>query len=248
MRLIDFGSGTDKQVEGMHTTFAGSAFYISPEMFQRTYLQKTDVWSVGVSLYVLVAGYPADVLQKAFNLLHKADRNLRDLPNFPDNMPDPFYDMLEGLLIYRHKKRKTAGEMLNHEFVQFHKEAFTVAHIVAEAQQEANKQALKDGLKTSMRKTQSVALLGSVGRHTLFLDYQRYERSLTTLLATLLDKNELNELVKALNQKLLVKKQEHEQKQKEAASGGDHIIEQQLDIIPIHDLKKILEEQQQEQV
>lgn len=26
MRLIDFGSGTDKVVEGNHTTFAGSAF------------------------------------------------------------------------------------------------------------------------------------------------------------------------------------------------------------------------------
>lgn len=26
MKLIDFGSGTDKEVEGNHTTFAGSAF------------------------------------------------------------------------------------------------------------------------------------------------------------------------------------------------------------------------------
>jgi serine/threonine protein kinase len=32
----------------------GSAFYISPELFQRTYNEKTDVWSAGVCLYVII--------------------------------------------------------------------------------------------------------------------------------------------------------------------------------------------------
>jgi serine/threonine protein kinase len=244
LRLIDFGSGTNKLVEGNHTTFAGSAFYISPEMFQRTYFQKTDVWSVGVTLYVLVAGFPADKLQKAFNLLQGVNRNLRLLPNFPEDLPDSFYAMLEDLLVYRHKKRKTAGEILNDEFVQFHKQAFTVEQIVLEAQQEANEQALKDGTKKSRGKTQSVSLRGSVGRHSLFLDYKKYERSLTTLLATLLDKKELIQLMNALNKKISVKKQE----QKEAANDGEQALEKSLDVIPISELKKILEEQNQEQV
>jgi serine/threonine protein kinase len=56
--------------------------------FQRTYSYKTDVWSAGVTIYVLVAGFPADLLQRAFNQLQSADRNLRELPNMPDNMPD----------------------------------------------------------------------------------------------------------------------------------------------------------------
>lgn len=33
LRLIDFGSGTAKNVDGLHATFAGSPFYLSPEMF-----------------------------------------------------------------------------------------------------------------------------------------------------------------------------------------------------------------------
>ena len=41
-----------------------------------------------MTIYVLAAGYPADVLQKAFNLLQSAKRNLRELPNMPDDMPD----------------------------------------------------------------------------------------------------------------------------------------------------------------
>lgn len=93
LRLIDYGSGTMDDDQSLtnapdkttattrtadgadlltHTTFAGSAFYISPEVFQRTYTQRADIWSAGVTLYVLVAGYPADVLQKAFNQLQKA--------------------------------------------------------------------------------------------------------------------------------------------------------------------------------
>lgn len=243
LRLIDFGSGTDKVVEGNHTTFAGSAFYISPEMFQRTYVQKTDVWSVGVTLYVLVAGYPAEVLQKAFNLLHTANRNLKDLPNLPDDMPDSFYDMLEGLLVYRHRKRKSAGEMLEHEFVQFHRQAFTVEAIAAQAQAEAADQESKEGeTRSTMRRTQSISIRGSVGRHSMFLDYQRYERSLTTLLATLLDKSELNQLMKALDQRVSDKKEER----KEEAVNG--LVESKLDVIQLNELKELLVAQNQEQV
>ncbi|ACI65040.1 predicted protein, partial [Thalassiosira pseudonana CCMP1335] len=134
LRLIDFGSGTLDGSEGSsenpqdgtddverHHTFAGSAFYISPEMFQRTYTSKTDVWSAAATLYVLVAGYPADQLQKTFNILqsNKAKR-LKNLPNMPDNMPDSFYDMLEGALAFRHKSRLDAGQLMKGEFAQFH--------------------------------------------------------------------------------------------------------------------------------
>lgn len=90
LKLIDFGSGTmdsdeevieesapttceqaDGNILRQFTTFAGSAFYISPEMFQRKYTCKTDVWSAGVTIFVLVAGYPSMALQAAFNLLQK---------------------------------------------------------------------------------------------------------------------------------------------------------------------------------
>lgn len=168
LRLIDFGSGTDRVVDGLHTTFAGTAFYISPEMFQNTYTQKTDVWSVGVCLYVLVAGYPSAKLQTAFNLMHNispGERKLKDLPNMPENLPDSYHKMLKELLEYKHKKRKTASQILeSSDFVRFHKFASSV--------EKSN-------------------IIGSVGRHSLFLDYQKFERSLTTLLATMLSKNEL---------------------------------------------------------
>ena len=181
LRLIDFGSGTNKCVEGFHTTFAGTAFYISPEMFQNTYTQKTDVWSAGVCLYVLVAGYPSDKLQTAFNIMHKitpGERNLKTLPNLPDNLPDSYYVMLNQLLEYKHKKRKKACDILEYDFVRFHK------------------------LSSSYDNSN---VLGSVERHSLFLDYQKFERCLTTLLATMLTKNELIIFVEKIQNKAINK-------------------------------------------
>ena len=213
LRLIDFGSGTldgvavgqnegDDDID-RHHTFAGSAFYISPEMFQRNYTPKTDVWSAGATLYVLVAGYPAERLQEAFNTLQstKQDR-LRQLPNIPDNMPDSFYEMLDGALTYKQKGRLTADELMNGEFAQFHIEyggkdnngTLSIEDVAAEAAGEAPEEQEQSGTSTKAR-TKSVLLEGSVYRHNAYLGYQKFERSVTTILATMLTKEHGRQLL-----------------------------------------------------
>lgn len=44
LRLIDFGLSTNRVVDGVHTTYSGTPFYNSPEMFKNKYTFKTDVW------------------------------------------------------------------------------------------------------------------------------------------------------------------------------------------------------------
>lgn len=205
----------------VHHTFAGSAFYISPEMFQRKYTALTDVWSVGASLYVLVAGYPADALQQAFNILQTngKNRNLRSLPNLPPNLPDSFYNLLEGCLTYRHKNRPSAETLLNHEFVTFHlgrnnrvdNDNNTV--VVPELSLEAISAAARgDYHRTNnsnsgsatriLPPAASVSLAGSVVRHHLFMGFKTFERAVTTLLAALLSKAELERLLTLLEAKI----------------------------------------------
>jgi hypothetical protein len=165
-------------------------------------------------------------------------------------------------LVYRHKNRKSAGEMLTHEFVQFHQMAFTIDQISMEAQAEANGQALKES-GGQRKKTQSISLKGSVGRHSLFLDYQKFERSLTALLATLLDRKELVALLDALHEKMNADRSEQEQKtgdskdETNTATATTGTTTEQarmapqkktLDVIPIRELKTILEAQKQDQV
>jgi serine/threonine protein kinase len=241
MRLIDFGSGCIDPVSPsskssnndddlpMHTTFAGSAFYISPELFQRSYNLKTDVWSAGVALYVLVAGYPADELQKAFNILQTGGkgRNLRKLPNLPEDLPDSFYEMLEAALTYRHKKRPRAQQLLEGDFAQFHKQLLSshdaaagavvplsldeVASAAAAAPDPAVSfgGTLRDSSASNPsagagRGGASMRLKGSVRKHSIFLDFKNFERSLTAVLATMLSKRELEQLVKILTERVTI--------------------------------------------
>ncbi|KAL7549103.1 hypothetical protein ACHAWF_012375 [Thalassiosira exigua] len=231
LRLIDFGSGTLDDLnsggeDDRHHTFAGTAFYISPEMFQKTYTAKTDVWSVGATLYVLVAGYPADRLQETFNILQSAKQNrLRNLPNLPDNLPDSFYEMLEGALQYRHKARMDAGELMKCEFPQFHIHhepegdksggPISIHDIAAEAAGE-HRDNVPDMLdhSGSRRRTMSVVLEGSVKRHNAYLGYQKFERSVTALLATMLSKDTSKELV------LLLREQHRAQEEARSVDSG----------------------------
>ena len=217
LRLIDFGSGTydgavadqseDADVD-RHHTFAGSAFYISPEMFQRNYTPKTDVWSAGATLYVLVAGYPAENLQETFNILQstKKDR-CRQLPNMPDNMPAAYYDMLEGALTYKHKVRSTADKLMNGEFAQFHiqhgrQESNGTISILDVAAEAAGVTSGTNEHRTTptMSRTKSVLLEGSVSRHNAYLGYQKFERSVTTVLATMLTKAHAAQLLALLEE------------------------------------------------
>lgn len=203
-RLIDFGSGTlDEAPNQTHTTFAGSAFYLSPEMFQRQYTAATDVWSVGAALYVLVAGYPADHLQKAFNILQTAkNRNLRSLPNLPDNLPDSFYDLLDRALTYRPKKRPSAQTLLEHEFVTFHQDTGDLSlEDVSAAAANVAATTTTNKKNSSTTNNNSVSLAGSVVRHNLFLGFQQFERAVTTLLAAMLSKTELSQLLQVLQDK-----------------------------------------------
>jgi len=165
-------------------------------MFQRTYTLKTDVWSAGVTLYVLVAGFPADNLQKMFNLLHMPKgRNLRKLQNLPSDMPDSYYEMLEGLLTYRHKQRPLAGAFLDSEFVQFHRHLEERQDTVGLSVEDISSAAVAGDGDTGSR-TASILLAGSVDRHGAVLNFKRFERSLTTVLATMLPGDDLDIFLK----------------------------------------------------
>lgn len=159
-----------------------------------------------------------------------------------------FYDMLEGLLEYRHKKRKSAGEMLDHEFVQFHRAAFTVEQIAMQANQGDDKATDLPSMNVpfSMGKTTSVSLRGSVGRHSLFLDYQKYQRSLTTLLATLLNKKELAQLMQAIT--AFLSKDGEAKDGSELTKSSEEKFSSKLDIIHVQELKQLVKEQKHDQV
>lgn len=59
LKVCDFGLSRffDSCSEEM-TSRLGTAFYVSPEVLNRKYTSKCDIWSLGVVLYIMLCGYP----------------------------------------------------------------------------------------------------------------------------------------------------------------------------------------------
>lgn len=208
-----------------HATFSGTPFYISPEVFQKEYTTKTDVFSVGVVLYVLVSGYPAAELQAAFNLLHKSKRDLRTLPGMPSDMPETYFDMMDKLLTYRYKARKSAGEMLEEDdFVLFHMEQEQQQQDDDATSPEKKKPSPRKSRRESMKKTPSMILSGTGEKAALAHGFIKFQRALTTIMATMLNFGD----IKAL----LARIEEH---------AGNKDDDKKLGVLQVEELMKILE-------
>jgi calcium-dependent protein kinase len=58
IKIIDFGTCNIFSKNKNLSLKVGSPYYIAPEVLQRNYNEKCDIWSCGVILYVLLVGYP----------------------------------------------------------------------------------------------------------------------------------------------------------------------------------------------
>lgn len=181
------------------------------------------MFSVGVVLYVLVAGYPAEQLQAAFNLLHKSKRDLKSLPGMPTDMPETYFDMLEKLLTYRYKGRKSAGEILKEDdFVLFHQEH---DHDDVAPKKLMKGKSSSTSRRASMKKTASIVLSGTGEKAALAFGFTKFARALTTILATMLNHGDIKALLANVDAHL----------------KKDDSLDAKLGVIKVDDLIKILE-------
>ena len=67
IKLIDFGLSSSfiSVSEAKNKPFllrmrtpVGTKIYVAPEVYQKEYTEKCDLWSAGVMLYALLCGYP----------------------------------------------------------------------------------------------------------------------------------------------------------------------------------------------
>ncbi|CAG9314539.1 unnamed protein product [Blepharisma stoltei] len=123
IKLSHFGSALqfekNKQIKGIH----GSSYYISPEVLGGTYNENCDLWSCGVILYILLAGYPpfnGNNDEEVLERVKIGQYSLEDEP-WPRVSADA-KDLISKLLIPAHQ-RISAEEALRHKWILDH--AFT---------------------------------------------------------------------------------------------------------------------------
>mmetsp|Transcript_113567 Transcript_113567/g.355171 ORF Transcript_113567/g.355171 Transcript_113567/m.355171 type:complete len:512 (-) Transcript_113567:430-1965(-) len=118
LKLIDFGLSCKFQKGQVLTTRAGTPYYVAPQVLNGKYDEKSDLWSCGVIMYVLLCGYPpffgetdAEVLTKV--RLGNFAFNASDWKNITENAKN----LIRQLLQMSPKSRITAQNALKHVWI-----------------------------------------------------------------------------------------------------------------------------------
>jgi calcium-dependent protein kinase len=120
IKLIDFGCSKYFVKQHKHQKLSGiigSALYCSPEVVDNLYDEKSDEWSCGVLMYILLSGeapFKGATDEEIFAKIKKCQYNF-DLKEFK-NVSENCKDLIRKLLEPKKKKRIKAADALKHPF------------------------------------------------------------------------------------------------------------------------------------
>ena len=119
VKLIDFGCSKflQKNKHNKLSGIVGTSIYCSPEVIDNLYDEKSDEWSCGVLMYILLAGEPpfqGATEEEIFANVKKGyiDFSKKKFKNISENC----IDLIKKLLEPNRKKRIKASEALSHPF------------------------------------------------------------------------------------------------------------------------------------
>lgn len=116
VKLADFGSAEMfKQGEESMSGVVGTPYYVAPEVLAgRDYGEKVDVWSVGVVLYVMLAGFPPFNGESVVEIFHAVLRaNLRFPSRVFHSVSPTVKDLLRKMLCKDVSRRFSAEQVLS---------------------------------------------------------------------------------------------------------------------------------------
>jgi len=122
MKLIDFGCAVLADDDELIKDVAGSPYYVAPEVLVSDYKRTgrvwkaSDMWSIGVIVFLLVHGYPPFNGEQQDQIFHKIRigkyRFSRDIP-----LSATVKDFISKTLVMDPNKRMTAQAALQHPWI-----------------------------------------------------------------------------------------------------------------------------------
>ena len=121
IKLIDFGCSkyfvNKKKKHQKLSGIIGTTIYCSPEVVDDLYDEKSDEWSCGVLMYILLCGEPpfkGNSEEEIFRKIKKCEYNFK--PKEFDDVTNNCKDLIRKLLEPKKRKRIKAAEALRHPF------------------------------------------------------------------------------------------------------------------------------------
>ncbi|OMJ92660.1 hypothetical protein SteCoe_4534 [Stentor coeruleus] len=119
LKLIDFGSATFITKGKNLTHQIGTSYYIAPEVLEKNYNEKCDIWSAGVILYVMLSGTPPFTGKNDIEIFKKIKKGTYELKSsIWNNVSKPAKDLLQKLLNVNKNQRLSAREALRHPWLR----------------------------------------------------------------------------------------------------------------------------------
>lgn len=122
MKLIDFGCAVSAANEEVIKDVAGSPYYVAPEVLITDYRRTgqiwkaSDIWSLGVIIFLLVHGYPPFNGETQDQIFHKIRigkyKFSKDIP-----LSNAVKDLISKMLVMNPMNRISAADALKHPWI-----------------------------------------------------------------------------------------------------------------------------------
>ncbi|CAD6268832.1 unnamed protein product [Miscanthus lutarioriparius] len=119
LKATDFGLSVFFKEGEVLRDIVGSAYYIAPEVLKRRYGPEADIWSVGVMLYIFLAGVPPFWAENENGIFTAILRGQLDLSIEPwPHISPGAKDLVRKILHINPKERLMAFQVLNHPWIK----------------------------------------------------------------------------------------------------------------------------------
>ena len=117
IKIGDFGTAKWFEENKIERNVVGSCYYIAPEVLEKKYNEKCDLWSIGVIMYILLSGKPPFNGFNEEEIYKKILNGSYDLKSEPwDKISKEAKDLIYKLLLKDTEKRINAEDALKHKW------------------------------------------------------------------------------------------------------------------------------------
>ena len=122
IKVCDFGTSKIFETGSVERKVVGSSYYIAPEVLNKRYNEKCDIWSCGVIMYILLSQRPPFGGRDDFEIMETVKKGKYDLSSPPfDKVSNEAKDLIKKMLTMDINQRISAEEALKHPWFQINK-------------------------------------------------------------------------------------------------------------------------------
>jgi len=119
IKLIDFGESLEFSKGDKYTDMVGTPYYIAPEVLNKSYDEKCDMWSVGVITFILLSGTPPFGGRNEKQIMSNVQLGKFNFNNQAwSNVSENAKDFISKLLVMDPAKRMSAKDALKHVWLK----------------------------------------------------------------------------------------------------------------------------------